>query len=169
MAPRCKHQHLTHRFSPGSKLFFGTVVGWLTCWVMSYGSCDMDNGVSTPRRGASCSVPRNHPTPAPDSPTRRQAAEVKMVGCITISPRHSTAAQEKWRHFACTSAVIIFCTSLFCAGVPCGVMCWGACPRCVRKCSEMVRKKRTNPEERPSGETGESSHQPIERVLVISG
>ena len=28
---------------PGSKLFFGTVVGWLTCWVRSYGSCDMEH------------------------------------------------------------------------------------------------------------------------------
>ena len=39
---------------------------------------------STPRRGA-YSVPRDHPKPAPDPPARRQAAEVKMVGYITIS------------------------------------------------------------------------------------
>ena len=25
------------------KLFFGTVVGWLTCWVRSYASCDMEH------------------------------------------------------------------------------------------------------------------------------
>ena len=25
------------------KVFFGTVVGWLTCWVRSYGSCDMEH------------------------------------------------------------------------------------------------------------------------------
>ena len=49
---------------------------------------------STPHWGA-CSVPRNHPTPAPDSPARQQAAEVKMVGYITISSRHSTAAQRE--------------------------------------------------------------------------
>ena len=34
---------LPHRFSPGSKLFFGTVVGWLTCWVRSHDSCDMEH------------------------------------------------------------------------------------------------------------------------------
>ena len=42
------------------------------------------------------------------------AAEVKMVGYITISSRYSTAAQEKWRHFACTSAVIILYISVLC-------------------------------------------------------
>ena len=53
-----------------------------------------------------------HPTPAPDSPSRRQAAKVKMVGYITLNSRHSTAAQEKWRHFACTSVVNIVCAFL---------------------------------------------------------
>ena len=43
MTSRWTHQHLTHRFSPGSKLFFGTVVGWLACWVRSYDSCDMEH------------------------------------------------------------------------------------------------------------------------------
>ena len=43
MTSRYTHQHPTHRFSPGSKLFFGTVVGWLTCWIVSYDSCDMEH------------------------------------------------------------------------------------------------------------------------------
>ena len=43
MTSRCTHPPLPHRFSPGSKLFFGTVVGWLTCWVRSYDSCDMEH------------------------------------------------------------------------------------------------------------------------------
>ena len=43
MTSRCTASRLPHRFSPGSKLFFGTVVGWLTCWVRSYDSCDMEH------------------------------------------------------------------------------------------------------------------------------
>ena len=60
-----------------------------------------------------------HPTPAPDSPARQQAAEVKMVRYITISSGTAQRLSEKWRHFACTSAVITFCssTSPFCVGV----------------------------------------------------
>ena len=50
---------------------------------------------STPRRGA-CSVPRDHPTPAPDSPARRRAAEVKMVGYIRqLLTVCSTAARAR--------------------------------------------------------------------------
>ena len=71
---------------------------------------------STPRRGA-CSVPRDHPTPAPDSPARRRAAEVKMVGYITVAHGAAQRLSEKWRHFACTSDIITFCTSLLCVGV----------------------------------------------------
>ena len=71
---------------------------------------------STPRRGA-CSVPRDHPTPAADSPARRQAAEVKMVGCITIAHGIAQRLSEKRRHFASASFVINFCTSTFCVGV----------------------------------------------------
>ena len=47
---------------------------------------------STPRRGA-CSMPQNHPTPAPDSPARRQAAEVKMVGYITMAENQATTRE----------------------------------------------------------------------------
>ena len=60
---------------------------------------------STPRRGA-CSVPRNHPTLAPSSPARRQAAEVKVVECITIAHGIAQRLSEKWRHFACKSVVL---------------------------------------------------------------
>ena len=45
MTPRRTVAHLTRRFSPGSKLFLGTVVGWLTCWVVSYDSCDIAHAV----------------------------------------------------------------------------------------------------------------------------
>ena len=63
-------------------------------------------------------MPRDHPTPAPPPPARRQAAEVKMVGYITISSGTAQRLSEKWRNFACTSDIITFCTSPFCAGVP---------------------------------------------------
>ena len=73
---------------------------------------------STPRRGA-CSVPRYHPTPAPDSPARRQAAEVKMVGYITIAHgvACSTAAEREVASLCLCTVVITFCTSPFCVGV----------------------------------------------------
>ena len=71
---------------------------------------------STPRRGA-CSVPRDHPTPSPDSPTRQQAAEVKMVGYIVISSDTAQRLSDKWRRDACTSVVITYCTSPFYVGV----------------------------------------------------
>ena len=56
-------------------------------------------------------------TPAPDSPARRRAAEVKMVEYITPSSGTAQRLSEKWRHFACTSDIITFCTSLLCVGV----------------------------------------------------
>ena len=63
-------------------------------------------------------MPRDHPTPAPDSPARRRAAEVKMVEYITTSSGTAQRLSEKWRHFACISDIITFCTSLLCVGVP---------------------------------------------------
>ena len=71
---------------------------------------------STPRRGA-CSVPRDHPTPAPDSPARRRAAEVKMVGYITVAHGAAQRLSEKWRHFVCALLSSLFCTSPRCVGV----------------------------------------------------
>ena len=66
MTSRCTPPQLPHRFSPGSKFFLGR---------SSAGSPAGSGRTapatwSTPRRGA-CSVPRDHPTPAPDSPARR--------------------------------------------------------------------------------------------------
>ena len=83
---------------------------------------------STPRRGA-CSVPRDHPTPAPGSPARRRAAEVKMVEYITIAHGSAQRISEKWRHVACTSVLITFCTSPFCVGVGSGARRSGCPPR----------------------------------------
>ena len=40
-----------------------------------------------------------------------------MVGYITIAHGTAQRLSEKWRHVACTSVVIIFCTSPFCVGV----------------------------------------------------
>ena len=71
---------------------------------------------STPRRGA-CSVPRDHPTPAPDSPARRRAAEVKMVGYITVAHGGAQRLSEKWRHFVVHCLYSLFCTSPRCVGV----------------------------------------------------
>ena len=71
---------------------------------------------STPHRGA-CSVPRDHPTPAPDSPARRQAAEVKMVGYTTVAHGAAQRLSEKWRHFICKLLSSFFCASSRCVGV----------------------------------------------------
>ena len=40
-----------------------------------------------------------------------------MVGYIMISSGTAQWLSEKWRHYACTSVVITFCTSPFCVGV----------------------------------------------------
>ena len=40
-----------------------------------------------------------------------------MVGYITVAHGAAQRLSEKWRHFACTSVVITFCTSPFCVGV----------------------------------------------------
>ena len=82
-----------------------------------------------PRRGA-CSVPRDHPTPAPDSPPRRRAAEVKMVGYITVAHGAAQRLSEKWRHFICTLLSSLFCTSPRCVGVSVSRVwsCYGSAP-----------------------------------------
>ena len=54
-------------------------------------------------------MPRDHPTPAPDSPARRrQAAEVKMVGYITAAHGIAQRQSEKWRHCACALLSSLF-------------------------------------------------------------
>ena len=47
---------------------------------------------------------------------------VRLVLLHLREPVHGIAQRlsEKWRHFACTSVVITFCTSLFCVGVKMG-------------------------------------------------
>ena len=85
---------------------------------------------STPRRGA-CSVPRDHPTPAPDSPARRRAAEVKMVGYITTAHDIAQRLSEKWRHFVVHCLYSLFCTSPRCVGVAARRV---ACARAVLLC-----------------------------------
>ena len=62
-------------------------------------------------------MPQDHPTPAPDSPARRQAAEVKMVGYITVAHGAAQRLSEKWRHFVCALLSSLFCTSPRCVGV----------------------------------------------------
>ena len=42
-----------------------------------------------------------------------------MVGYITTAHGIAQRLNEKWRHCACTSVVITFCTFLFCVGVAC--------------------------------------------------
>ena len=39
-------------FLTWTKVVFGAVVGWLTCWVRSYGSCDMEH--AAPGERAPC-------------------------------------------------------------------------------------------------------------------
>ena len=104
MTPRCKPCRLPHRSQLDQSCFSGRSSSGSPS-----GSCRTTAHAtwSTPRRGAG-SVPRNHPTPAPGSPARRQAAEVKMVECITIVHGIAQRLSEKWRHFACISFVTIF-------------------------------------------------------------
>ena len=64
-------------------------------------------------------MPRDHPTPAPDSPARRRAAEVKMVGYITTAHDIAQRLSEKWRHFVVHCLYSLFCTSPRCVGVAC--------------------------------------------------
>ena len=40
-----------------------------------------------------------------------------MAGYITTAHDIAQRLSEKWRHCACTSDIINFCTSLFCVGV----------------------------------------------------
>ena len=59
-------------------------------------------------------MPRDHPTPAPDSPARRRAAEVKMVGYITVAHGGAQRLSEKWRHFVvhCLYSLFLYISSL---------------------------------------------------------
>ena len=90
MTSRCTRQHLTHRFSPGSKLLFGTVVGWLTCWVRSYDSCDMEHAAPGSVLRASRSSNASSRLPGPPAGGRGKDGRIH-----NDSSRYSTAAQRE--------------------------------------------------------------------------
>ena len=116
MMPRCTHPRLRHRFSPGSKLLFGTVVGWLTCWVMSYGSCDMEHAAPESVLRASKSPNASSELPGPPAGGR-----IKEGRYLTISSRHSTPAQLEAASLCLYFCCHHFCASPFCAGVNSGI------------------------------------------------
>ena len=90
MASRCKHQHLTHRFSPGSKFGGGAVVAWLTCWIVSYDSCDMEH--AAPGSVLRASRSSNASSGLPGPPTGGQDKDGRIHN---DSSRYSTAAQRE--------------------------------------------------------------------------
>ena len=90
MTPRCTHPALPHRFSPGSKLFFGAVVGWLTCWVRSYGSCDMEHAAPGSVLRASRSFNASPGLPGPPAGGRGKDGRMH-----NDSSRYSPAAQRE--------------------------------------------------------------------------
>ena len=89
MASRYGHRHLTHRFSPGSKLFLGVVVSWLTCWVRSYESCDMEHAAPGNVLRASGSSNASSGPPGPPAGGRGKDGRIHNE-----SSRYSTAAQR---------------------------------------------------------------------------
>ena len=90
MASRCTHPRLPHRFSPGSKLFFGTVVGWLTCWIVPYGSCDMEH--AAPRSVLRASRSSNDSSGLPGPPAGSRGKDGRIHN---DSSRYSKAAQRE--------------------------------------------------------------------------
>ena len=76
---------------------------WLTCWVRSYGSCDMEHAAPGSVLRASRSSNASSGLPGPPSGGRGKDGQMH-----NDSSRYSPALSEKWRHFACTSVVIIF-------------------------------------------------------------
>ena len=90
MASRCTHPRLPHRFSPGSKLFSGTVVGWLTCWVRSYDSCDMEHAAPGSVFRASRSSNASSGLPGPPAGGRGKDGRIH-----NDSSRYSTEAQRE--------------------------------------------------------------------------
>ena len=116
MIPRHTRQQLTDRFSPGSTLFFGTVVGWLTCWVVSYDSCDMEHAAPGSVLRASRSSNASFGLPGPPAGGRGKDSRIH-----NDSARHSTAAQREVASLCLYICCHHFCTSTFCAGVGVGV------------------------------------------------
>ena len=112
MTPRYTQSRLPHRFSPGSKLFFGTVIGWLTCWIVSYASYDMEHAAPGSVLHASRSSNASSGLPGPPAGGRGKDGRI-----ITISSRLSTAAEREVASLCLCTVVITFCTSPFCVGV----------------------------------------------------
>ena len=119
MVSRYMRQHLTHRFSPGSKLFFGTDVGWLTFWVVSYDPCDIEHAAPGSVLCASNSSNASSGLPGPPAGGRGKDGRI-----ITISSRHSTAAQRE-----VGSLCLYICCHPF---LYISVLCWhvGSCSCC---------------------------------------
>ena len=90
MTSRYTHQHLTHRFSPGSKLFFGTVVGWLTCWIVPYASYDIEH--AAPGGVLHASRPSNASSRLPGPPAGGRGKDGRIHN---DELRHSPAAQRE--------------------------------------------------------------------------
>ena len=90
MTSRCTPPRLPRRFSPGSKLFFGTVVGWLTCWVRSYGSCDMEHAAPGSVLRASRSRNASSGLPGPPAGGRGKDGPIH-----NDSSRYSPAAERE--------------------------------------------------------------------------
>ena len=90
MTSKCKQSRLPHRFSPGSKLFFVTAVGWLTCWVGPYDSCDMEH--AAPRSVLRASGSANASSGLPGLPAGCRGKDVRIHN---DSARYSTAAQQE--------------------------------------------------------------------------
>ena len=103
MTPRYTPPRLPHRFSPGSKLFFGTVVGWLTCWVRSYGSCDMEH--AAPGSVLHASRPSNASSGLPGPPAGGRGKDGRIHNDCS---RYSPAAQREVASLCCTLFVLTF-------------------------------------------------------------
>ena len=103
MTSRCTHPRLPHRFSPGSKLFFGTVVGWLTCWVRSYASCDMEH--AAPGSVLHASRPSNASSRLPGPPAGGRGKDGRIHNSCS---RCSTAAQREVASLCCALFVLTF-------------------------------------------------------------
>ena len=90
MTPRCTWHYPTHRLSPGSKLFFRTVVGWLTCWVRSYDSWNMEHAAPGSELRAPRSSNASSVLPGPPAGGRGKDGRIH-----NDSSRYSTAAQRE--------------------------------------------------------------------------
>ena len=114
---RCTQSRLPHRLSPGSKLFFGTVVGWLTCWVRSYGSCNMEHAAPGSVLRVSRSSNASSGLHGPPAGSRGKDGRIH-----NDSSRYSTAAQRE---------VAPLCLYICCQHfLYISILCWRAA--CVR-------------------------------------